>query len=314
MTEIRYRRLLALYPGDFRREYEEEMLGVLLADPRPGPAQAFDVVRGALAAHLRGLLAGESEAARVVQIFGAMLLFAVALRRVTGVFALRFGPVNIDAVSWLRVAGWGVALLAAFLGWRVLGTLAASAGLAGEIASPARFYLDTPATVLHVYWLIVTAGVVLIAGLAARGGTARPRGWILMATAGAILAGHGLGFPVSLIVGGGVRPEELATPRFALLLLALVLIAAAVIRQRPAIRSRLACWAAPVIVTVPLVQWGFGGFIEFNMRHPEGTRLIGWWQWAVLALVPIATFAGAAALRRRGPDSLTVSGREVADK
>ena len=84
MTEIRYRRLLAFYPRDFRQEYGDEMLGVLMADPRPGPAQVFDVVRGAVAAHLRGLWAGEGRAARVVQIFGAMLLFAVALRRIVG--------------------------------------------------------------------------------------------------------------------------------------------------------------------------------------------------------------------------------------
>ena len=46
-SEIRYRRLLALYPREFRREYEDEMLGVLMTDPRPG--QVFDVLRGAAA-------------------------------------------------------------------------------------------------------------------------------------------------------------------------------------------------------------------------------------------------------------------------
>ncbi|WP_250001976.1 hypothetical protein [Actinoplanes sp. M2I2] len=289
MPEIRYRRLLALYPRDFRREYEEEMLGVLMADPRPGPAQVFDVLRGALAAHLRGS-ARESRAARVVQVFGAMLLFAVALRRVSGGVrgALRdyLGSVPVDAVSWVRLAGWGVVLVAAFVGWRMLGAVGATAGLAGEILSPARFYLDTPASVLWAFWLIVAAVVVLIAGLVAERGRARPAGWGWVAAAGMVLVVQGTLISYSW--------------RWAVAGLAVALVGAAVLRQEPGLRRRLACWAAPVIVTVPLVQWGFGGFIEYNMRHPESTQLIGPLQWAALVLVPVAAFAGASVLDRRG--------------
>jgi hypothetical protein len=48
-----YRRLLACYPPAFRRENEEEMLGVLLAcardgQQRPGLAESADLVKGAL--------------------------------------------------------------------------------------------------------------------------------------------------------------------------------------------------------------------------------------------------------------------------
>ncbi|MGK5679003.1 hypothetical protein [Actinoplanes sp. URMC 104] len=296
-SEIRYRRLLTLYPRDFRREYEEEMLGVLMADSRPGPAQAFDVVRGALAAHLRGLWSGDGRAARVVQIFGAMLLFAVALRRVAVdvravVLYSDVASVQMDAVNVLRLAGWGVALAAALLGWRLLGAVGAFAGLAGEILSPARYYLDTPATVLNVYWLIVAATVVLVAGFVAERSTVRPRGWVLVAGAGVLLFVQGATAPYS--VYQGVRSWWLAVA-----LLAIVLVGVAVVRQEPAVRSRLLCWAAPVIATVPLIQWGFGGFIEFNMRHPEATQLINPLQWAALVLVPVAAFAGASALDRR---------------
>jgi hypothetical protein len=48
--EQRYRRLLALYPQTFRREYEEEMLAVLLegareGQRRPGVAESLDLLR-----------------------------------------------------------------------------------------------------------------------------------------------------------------------------------------------------------------------------------------------------------------------------
>jgi hypothetical protein len=48
-----YRRLLAWYPRAYRRENEQEILGVLMAGARegqrrPGPAEAADLLRGAL--------------------------------------------------------------------------------------------------------------------------------------------------------------------------------------------------------------------------------------------------------------------------
>ncbi len=301
--EIRYRRLLALYPRDFRQEYEEEMLGVLMADPRPGPAQAFDVMRGAIAAHLRGLWVGESRAARVVQIFGAMLLFAIALRRVMGgvvrIFLADPAWVHIETVSWVRVAAWGVTVIAAFLGWRVLGAAGALVGLAGEIAAPFQSYLNTPATVLYAYWLIVAAAVVLAAGLVAERGRARPRGWLLVGAAGVVLAGPSSMYPYVLVGQGSVLSYAFGM-WWGPILLAPMLLLVAVVRQDPDTRRRLVCWAAPVIATVPLVQWGFGGFMAYNGRHPEDIQLIGPVQWAVLVLVPVVAFVGASVVNRRG--------------
>jgi hypothetical protein len=56
--ERQYRRLLACYPCEFRRENTEEILGVLLATAaagqrRVGLAEAADLIRGALRARLR---------------------------------------------------------------------------------------------------------------------------------------------------------------------------------------------------------------------------------------------------------------------
>lgn len=66
--ELRYRRLLALYPAAYRREYEDEMVTVLLADSEPGPprpsfATTLDLVLGAVSVRLRATrrsLAGDA--------------------------------------------------------------------------------------------------------------------------------------------------------------------------------------------------------------------------------------------------------------
>ncbi len=56
--ERAYRRLLGWYPRDFRRENEQEILAVLMADApegkhRPGLAQSADLIRGGLWLRLR---------------------------------------------------------------------------------------------------------------------------------------------------------------------------------------------------------------------------------------------------------------------
>ncbi|GID25512.1 hypothetical protein [Paractinoplanes brasiliensis] len=301
MTETRYRRLLALYPRAFVREYGDEMVGVLMADRRPGVAQGFDLVRGAVAAHLSLLFAGQSRVARTVQIFGALLLFAVALRRVVPELWVALehpSYASVAPVSLARMAGWGVALIGAYLGWRLLGVAGATVGLAGEIAAPARFYLDTPATLLHAYWLIVAAVVVLIAALTAERGEAEPRGLPWVAAAGTVLVAEGTLFPRWLSPVGTV-----------LVLIAAALVAVAVLWQDRATRTRLLCWAAPVVATVPLVQWGFSGLVEYNMRNPESTQLINPLQWAVLVLVPLVAFAGASVLSRRDFERLAAARR-----
>ncbi|MEV6344985.1 hypothetical protein [Actinoplanes sp. NPDC051851] len=314
MTESRYRRLLALYPRDFRREYEDEMIGVLMADPRPGPAQVLDILGHAMLAHLRQLAPlpgdGWARSARLVQLFGALLLLAAAVRRVAGIpVRLLRGWIDhlvIDPVDLFRVGAWTVVLIAAVFGLRVVGALGAVAGLAGEIVGPGRYYLDTPAMVLYTYWVMAAAAVVLIAGLAAepgrlrlrrgRGESAEPgapgdrvvRGVVPVTVAGALLILHGFW----LLLG----PWQV---RMAMPYAGLALVTFAVYRQAPEVRRRMVAWAVPVVVTLPLTRLGFGGFIEHNMRHPEALRLIGPAQWAALVLIPVAAFMAAAELNRR---------------
>jgi len=61
--ERRYRRLIGLYPPAYRREYTEEVLGVLMESApegrhRPALADTVDMVRGAAAVRLRSVLHG----------------------------------------------------------------------------------------------------------------------------------------------------------------------------------------------------------------------------------------------------------------
>ena len=61
--EQRYRRLLTLYPREFRARRTDEMIGVLLASAadgqdRPARGDVSDIIRGALLARLRGPLGG----------------------------------------------------------------------------------------------------------------------------------------------------------------------------------------------------------------------------------------------------------------
>ncbi|PRX46889.1 hypothetical protein B0I32_1437 [Nonomuraea fuscirosea] len=56
--EARYRWLLGCYPREHRARHEEEMIGVLLAEARPGqtrphPTDAADLLWGALCVHTR---------------------------------------------------------------------------------------------------------------------------------------------------------------------------------------------------------------------------------------------------------------------
>ncbi|MET0417582.1 MAG: hypothetical protein ABW022_16340 [Actinoplanes sp.] len=299
MTEIRYRRLLALYPTDFRREYEEEMLGVLMADSRPGPGQVFDLVRGALAARLRQPFAARAEwrrAARVVQLFGAILMLAVSARRVVGA-AIYPGETgfHVDQITMVRLIGWLMVAIAAFAGARWLGLAGAITGLAGEIANPAQYYADLPASMLYSFWMIMAAVVVLIAGLVADRGP-RPRGWPLVAVAGAgIVASYPL-----MIFSSWVMVSDSLSMRYQAIPLLLVAVAGlGALRQEAAVRRRVFALSVPVLVTVPLVRVGFEGFIRHNQGHPESLQMLGPLHFAALVLIPAAAFLAVAELNRR---------------
>ena len=306
--ERRYRRLLRLYPEPYREEYGEEMLDVLLADPRRGPGQLLDLLRSAAAVRgrlVRSDLGGVPwrRAAAVVQFLGATMMLAFALRRVVPVGVLA-GAAAVAPLEAVRAAIWALVLAGGLLGYKVLGVAAAAAGLAAEIAAPARFYAETPAVVLNAYWLILAAAMLVVATAVATRAD-RPRGWVpLTAAAAAVIAG-GFGWWGSLAYLDLAREPlfRLSLSSVGPLLAAAVLLAIAVAGQEPMIRRRVVAAAVPVISALSLTTFGFRDLVEFNGFHPEAVRKLDAPQWAALVLIPVLAFLVAAELNRRLEDT-----------
>lgn len=299
--ENHYRLLLELYPADFRREYAEEMIGVLMADPRPVRKHAASLAAGAVAARLRQTLDGPQwrRAAFVVQLFGAILLCAVALRRFAmsaAMFAFE-PPANFppfDVLDLARVVIWAAVVAATMIGLRRLSVAAALAGLIAEIAAPSRHYIDAPARFLDVYWIVMTAALVLIASAGSADSVRgpRPRGWLLVVAGGVVLVASGFSARSPYPAHGFMISS-------AVLLAAAALALTGVIRLEPVVRRRVVACMVPVAAVFPLVGYGFGGFLEFNLHHPGEAHLLGPVQWAALIVVPVLAFWIAAGLNLR---------------
>jgi hypothetical protein len=101
--ERAYRRWLRWYPKAFRREYEAEVLGVLMAGARegqrrPGPVECLDLVGGAVRMHLRPRVPRSDRtglmAVRLMYL-GAVLELAAASTIVATI-----GEVRTSVVEW----------------------------------------------------------------------------------------------------------------------------------------------------------------------------------------------------------------------
>jgi hypothetical protein len=143
--ERRYRRLLACYPWEHRRVYEEEMLGVLLAGARPGqqhpsPADTADMLLAAVRLRARRSVTGLADArwrdaAAVAGLLTAIIGLAVQLRVLAfAILQWLRGTVSVPVPreDVVLAALWLAVVVAALAGtWRV----AAGAGwllVAGE--------------------------------------------------------------------------------------------------------------------------------------------------------------------------------------
>jgi hypothetical protein len=145
--ERRYRRLLALYPRDHRRQHEEEMLGVLLADAhegqrRPGFAESADLVIGALRIRMR-MTPGSSRDSRwrdalsVVSVVVPLLLlgYVIAYSGVSGAL-LSAATSPLQLPSWSSyIASWPEWADGLVLTLLVLFRLRRSAALVAVIAT-----------------------------------------------------------------------------------------------------------------------------------------------------------------------------------
>ena len=195
ILERRYRRLLACYPRSFRRENEEEILGVLLSTAadgqrRVGLTEAADLIRGAVRARLR-LRAGCPPTARAairLMCAGAVLelgylvtvivtegsVRSAVLARYPGLTAAQwhlivvahllpdeiFAPVGIGLWLWLAWAHgqgryWARVVFSVYFGLFTFGLLMA-------LAEQAAIYATADLAASVALWMVQAAVVVLI--------------------------------------------------------------------------------------------------------------------------------------------------------
>jgi hypothetical protein len=190
-----YRRLLACYPREFRRENEDEILGVLLSSAadgqrRVGVAEAADLIRGALRARLRPPRRCPATVRAAVRLMyaGAVLelgtlvtvivtqgsVRSAVLARYPALTAAQwhavwlahllpdeiFAPVAVGVWVWMAWAHrkglyWARVVFAALFGLSTLGLLSALSQDA-VIFAPADLVAGT------MMWIVHAAAVVLI--------------------------------------------------------------------------------------------------------------------------------------------------------
>ena len=121
--ERAYRRLLAWYPRKFRRENEQEILAVLMADApdgqrRPGLAESADLIRSGLWLRLRP---GVPRSARTVRAAVKLMYAGAAVSTVNLVILLALTGDIKGSASWLNTPfipvsiAWSLAPLALWL-------------------------------------------------------------------------------------------------------------------------------------------------------------------------------------------------------
>jgi hypothetical protein len=310
--ERRYRRLLAVYPWQHRRAYEDEMVGVLLADAAPGQQrptvpEILNLLASAVAARLRaglGVLGGDAwrQAAYAVHLFGALFLLAVGVRRIAvGVTAsLAHGVIlPMGSADLFRPLGWALVLVATLTGLRRTASGLAVLAAAMEITRQAVWYSSSPPQVLRMGWLVTTALVVTAAAGWLVDGPAlpRPRGLWAGGLAATLLV---VGSVVDVTQGwrsldelGGFR---YSTPMYAV---AAALALWVALRLPAVVRRRVMAFGVPVAAMVAMVTYGFSGFM-YSSSQFDSPILLAPEQWVALIAVPVSSFVVAVIALHRG--------------
>ncbi|MGY0235858.1 hypothetical protein [Longispora urticae] len=315
--EGRYRRLLALYPADYRAAYEEEMLGVLLAGSTPDrrfPAlgETMSLVWSAGWRRLRQARSGSpdtwwGDALAAVGVLATLLMLGRHLRpfSISGGWAVMAGhPLPaLPAVHWLRVAFWAAIVVAVLCRGRRLAAAGAWLAALGELVSlvirPA--YPDLPP--LALAWPVGLAVIVAVAlsvpGGARRGvAVLRRRGAALCAAAGVLLAVAPLVVPALTTVGVitvlrlgdsvGLDERwfraEAASSGTAVLALTVWM----VVTLDPPVRRRALALCAPAVTLWGVAQVGserpFGGMFPMALVWGPG-------HWVLLVVGPVLVLA-----------------------
>ncbi|MFD2762984.1 hypothetical protein [Micromonospora eburnea] len=326
----RYRRLLAVYPPEHRRAYEEEMLAVLLAGARPGQTRpsagdAVNLIGAGLRSRLRVGARGFTEpawidAAAVTGVLVALLLFATAgWSLVDQVAPDPLGkpplpPATPDQIDWLRLGGWAAVFGAALAGLRRVAAGLAWAGVAAWVVLAGATVADQPAYVIDTLpqfaLAVVAAGSLTLPAPPRRalrmlGGRRLGAFGLAVVLAVGVLAANRVSYPKLDPDGPWYSFHGLNAPSPVMILgfLAVLGVAAVAVlfglaALAPVIRWRLVVLLAPVAALVLLIDISLAGeavdTLHLYARPLVAVRL------AALVLVPAVTFlAGVVLLRRR---------------
>ncbi|MBM0204938.1 hypothetical protein JNW90_19115 [Micromonospora sp. STR1s_5] len=330
--ERRYRRLLAVYPWQHRRVYEDEMLAVLLAGARPGQrrpgaADVRNLVGAGLRARLRVGARGFTEpswadAATVTGLLAGVVLLALAGKALLNQvihpsLPPGYEPGGPDLVDWLRVVGWAGVCAAVLVGWRWAAAGLAWAGVLGWGALVAPQAGDNPTYVVDT---LPQFALAVVAAAALTVPVPRRRAIALLGVRRLLALVLGPAAMVALLVtnrvtsptfdfGGGVSYQffyglEASSELVLWLYVAGLAVAAlamviAVATLTPGVRRRIVVMLLPVAALALVIDSALAGWVTSTMHMGHVVPLVPA-QWAMLVLVaPVTFLAGALLVRRR---------------
>ncbi|MEU8079621.1 hypothetical protein AB0B31_29770 [Catellatospora citrea] len=333
----RYERLLALFPAAHRHEYEDEMIGVLMAGAKPqqrfpGLRETANLVRCAAWMRLggRGASVADGRWAPAAAVFGlvaSFMMLTYQLGRAGSALASfwRFDDVFpwLPGRLWLPLAGWSLAVVFAFTGFRLVAAAGAWTAVLAEVVTAVRDYPSYPTGILQSWWMLAL-GVSAALALTARGRT-RPqaglgaRRTVVLAVAFAVLAvlptvevmlavvtrnpdgtidstgalgGYNTSGGFGYYYISGIISSVLGPILVLLVLYCLV-------RTAAPVRRRLLAMFAPALALQVLVPVAFNGFIVSTQRFDPPVLLVPG-QWVLLIVLPMVLFVAGALLVERG--------------
>jgi len=325
--EMRYRRLLVWYPTNYRHEYGEEIVGVLMDGARPGQrfprlAEAVDLVWSAVVRRLGGTSAalGDrrwAEAAAVFAVLAPLMLLAERARELVVKLglatyfrddpALEFrGTGTIFAVSAALAAA---VLVPVLVGWRRTAAGVAWLAVVVHVGGMVWRYPATPVSVAYEMvplTLTVTMAVALSVEHPARRGLTLLgwRGVAVIALAGAVWATTGLAVLQGYAVWPLLAPNGMDGGMVVLAVLAaLALVRYAFRGAGPEIRRRFVAFITPTIALILLIKLYFGLWIESNDRfttaiYPDPAHRLA------LLLTPLLAFGVAVLVIQQREETL----------
>ncbi|MEU8232146.1 hypothetical protein AB0C12_21390 [Actinoplanes sp. NPDC048967] len=326
--EIRYRRLLAIYPPAHRHAYEEEMVTVLMEGAAPGqrrPAlgEAVDLLRAGLLARLgrgaQGLRTSAwRDAAAVAALLGAVLLTAIAGRRlIVGLLYAREsgdpmrafgldGGLLIDVAA--RSLAWLAVVVALLLAARRTATALTIVAVLVEIAAIAVWLPSQEFRAVRMSWALVAALLTVALLVLSRQG--RPATVILGRRGGALLAaGLVLAAAGAFSLPWWSIPPQilgLVTVPDALLLAAGAMLLAGLHRIPAGIRRRILVLLAPLLA-VPVAQRQLEQAIDISLARSVTPGIVVV-DVLLMTGVPLLAFAlAAAALHLRENITVTIT-------